>query len=174
MATFMVPFNGRITGMIHGVKKTIDHAFSGGNGREERFATDDPEWIEIMRQNTRSREVLPEEVEGYEQPESLKRGAAHVGAVTTHPGPEPEEAEEPEIPVDPKALARTIKKLQEMGKPNSGKDYYKVVVPMAKQYGIDHNKRKRDDVYADLAMAHLKALQAQIVENADAEPDDQG
>ena len=33
MPTFMMPFNGKIVGMIRGRKKTLDHHFRGGNVR---------------------------------------------------------------------------------------------------------------------------------------------
>ncbi len=174
MPTFMIPFNGKIVGMIRGRKKTLDHHFRGGNGTPEPFTTQDEDSVEILRQNKMLWEIDAEEKPA-PVPEPPLPSVTHVGAVTTH-------ADQPEIPPDhPEEVdqdpAEVAKEAAKMAKQDAHElqiaqlmeqlkakraepdGYKKSVKPYVEQYEINAKGKRREDVDREIAEARIAETQ---------------
>ncbi len=175
MPTFMIPFNGKITGIIRGRKKQIDYQFLGGNGVPEPFDTEDVETIEILQQNKQVWLASEGDLADSQEPDRNTEGKVTVGPVTTHsdkaqaPPPdleeeldeEPEETEEVSEPSEPTAeelheanVAKIVGQLQGWRQEKDG--YKKRVKPYIDHYGIKPVGRKREDVDREIAEAYIR------------------
>lgn len=179
MPVFMIPFNGKITGVIRGQKKQIDYHFRGGNGTAEPYPTHDEEEIEILRQCKQAWEIDPEDTpEPALETETDRPKATHVGAITTHadqpetPPPDlPEEVDkEDETPQEVAKMAKqdahelqvaqVVEQLRQRREEPGG--YKNHVKPYAEKYGIDTVGRRKESVNREIAEAHIKASREEV------------
>lgn len=141
MSRFEVVHTGHIAGMgPDHIKRTIPHRFEGGNGKAEKYSTDEPNEVAILMASPLAT-LIEEGTTDEASQEAVRPEAA--------PPAEPEAADE--APATEAKLHRG-KIVAAMMKQNFNAD----LRGMAKKYGVKLGKgRTKDVVVEDLADAYI-------------------